>query len=213
LIELYCETTLDVVREGNEVVVARNRAQVSLVLGAVLTAGAGVAVNRVGGSGWQQVVVFAVACAFLIGAAAATSWGGGRPGPRLRTSDAQGRARQLGDVGLGELGVHWSRAAVDGYGPYVERDVDRKLDEAITGGQSLVAVAGAALAGRTRTLAEAAQRHLAGSWLAWFEEMPGARLADLVAEARRQSRGGPVVLWLENADLALLSQFSEVCLT
>jgi hypothetical protein len=72
----------------------------------------------------------------------------------------------------------------------------------------LVAVAGAALAGRTRTLAEAAQRHLAGSWLAWFEEMPGARLADLVAEARRQSRGGPVVLWLENADLALLSQFS-----
>lgn len=187
---------------------ARNRAQVSLVLGAVLTAGAGVAVNRVGGSGWQQVVVFAVACAFLIGAAAATSWGDGRPGSRLRTSDAQGRARQLGDVGLGELGVHWSRAVVDGYGPYVERDVDRELDEAITGGQSLVAVAGAALAGRTRTLAEAAQRHLAGSWLAWFEEMPGARLADLVAEARRQSRGGPVVLWLENADLALLSQFS-----
>ena len=153
--------------------VARNRAQLSLVLGAVLTAGAGVAVNRVGGSAWQQVVVFAVACAFLIGAAAATRWSGDRPGPQLRTSDAQGRPRQLGDVGLGELGVHWSRAAVDGYGPYVERDLDRELDGAISAGQSLVAVAGAALAGRTRTLAEAAQRHLAGSWLVWFEEIPG----------------------------------------
>jgi TolA-binding protein len=193
-----------VVRKG---VVTRKRAQVALVLVAVLTAAAGVTVNRVGGSGWQQAVVFTVACAFLIGAGAVARWGGGRPMPRLWTSDAQGRARQLGDVGLGELGVHWSRAA-DGYGPYVERDVDRELDEAISGGQALVALAGATLAGRTRTLAKAAQRHLPGSWLAWFEEMPGSRLTDLMAEARRQSRGGPVVLWLENADLALVSQFS-----
>jgi hypothetical protein len=92
----------------------------------------------------------------------------------------------------------------------VERDVDRELDEAITGGQSLVAVAGAALAGRrTRTLAEAAQRRLAGSWLAWFEEMPGARLWPTWWPRRGSNHGsGPVVLWLENADLALLSQFS-----
>ena len=195
-------------RAGKRVAVTRKRAQVSLLLGAVLTAAAGVAVNRVGGSGWQQAVMFIVACAFLIGAGAVARWGDDRSVPRLRTSDAQGRARELGDVGLGELGVHWSRAAADGYGPYVERDVDRELDEAISGGQALIALAGAMLAGRTRTLAEAAQRHLPGSWLAWFEEMPGARLTDLVAEARRQSRGGPVVLWLENAGLALLSQFS-----
>ena len=187
---------------------ARKRAQVALVLVAVLTAAAGVAVNRVGGSGWQQAAVFAAACVFLIGAGAVSHWGGDRPMPRLRTSDAQGRARQLDGVGLGELGVHWSRAVADGYGPYVERDVDRELDEAISGGQALVAVAGATLAGRTRTLAEAARRHLTGSWLVWFEEMPGTRLTDLVAEARRQSRGGPVALWLENPDLALLSQFS-----
>ena len=109
--------------------------------------------------------MFIVACAFLIGAGAVARWGDGRSVPRLRTSDAQGRARQLGDVGLGEVEVHWSRAAADGYGPYVERDVDCELDEAITGGQTLVAVAGAALAGRTRILAEAAQRHLAGKWL------------------------------------------------
>ena len=90
----------------------------------------------------------------------------------------------------------------------MERQADLELDEAISSGQSLVAVSGAVLAGRTRTLAEAARRHLADSWLVWFEDVPGARLADLLAEARRRARGGPVVLWLENADLALLSQFS-----
>lgn len=96
----------------------------------------------------------------------------------------------------------------DGYGPYVKRDADLQLDKAISGGQTLVAVSGAVLAGRTRTLAEAAHRHLADSWLAWFDVLPDTQLADRVAEARRQARGGPVVLWLDNADLALLSQFS-----
>jgi tetratricopeptide (TPR) repeat protein len=95
-----------------------------------------------------------------------------------------------------------------GYGPYVPREADRDLDDAISGGQRLVAVAGAPLAGRTRTLAEGALRHLPGSCLVWFEDVPGARLANLLTEARRLGHGGPVVLWLENADLALLSQFS-----
>jgi uncharacterized membrane protein len=51
--------------------VARKRAQLALVLGAVLTVAGSVAVNRVGGSGWEQGAVFALACAFLIGAGAA----------------------------------------------------------------------------------------------------------------------------------------------
>ncbi len=187
---------------------ARTRARVGLVLGGVLAAAGGVAVNRVGGSGLQQAGLFAVAGVIFIAAGAVTRWGGDSPEFRLRTADAQGGPRQLGDVELGELGVHWSQTTADGYGPYVERNADSELDEAISSGQMLVAVSGAVLAGRTRTLAEAARRHLAESWLAWFDVLPGTSLADLVAEARRIARGGPVVLWLENATLALLSQFS-----
>jgi hypothetical protein len=189
-------------------VIAKKRAPTALVLGGVLAAAGGVAVNRVGGSGLQQAAAFAVACALLIAAGAAARWGGSSPGPRLRTADAQVRPRQLGNVELGELGVHWSQVTADGYGPYVKRDAEPELDKAISGGQTLVAVSGAVLAGRTRTLAEAAHQHLADSWLAWFDVLPDTQLADLVAEARQQARGGPLVLWLDNADLALLSQFS-----
>jgi hypothetical protein len=145
----------------------RKRARVALMLGGVLTAAGGAAVNRVGGSGLQQVPVFTVACAFLIAALSVARWGSDGSEFRLRTGDARGWPRQLGDVELGELGVHWSRVAADGYGPYVEREADRELDEAISSGQSLVVVSGAVLAGCTRTLAEAARRHLASSWLAW----------------------------------------------
>ena len=90
----------------------------------------------------------------------------------------------------------------------MERDADRELDETVSSGQTLVAVAGVVLAGRTRTLAEVARRHLSDSWFVWFNALPGVPLADLVSEARRLSRGGPVVLWIENADLPLLSQLS-----
>ena len=187
---------------------ARTRARVGLVLGGVLAAAGGVAVNRVGGSDLQQAGLFAVAAVIFIAAGAVTRWGDHSPGFRLRTTDAQGGPRQLGDVELGELGVHWSQTTADGYGPYVERNADSGLDEAISSGQTLVAVSGAVLAGRTRTLAEAARRYLADSWLAWFDVLPDTSLSELVAEARRIARGGPVVLWLENATLALLSQFS-----
>jgi tetratricopeptide (TPR) repeat protein len=191
------------------VAVARKRARIALVVGAVLTVAGGVAVNRVGGSWLQQVAVFAVACVLFVLAALVAGWGTSGTKLRLRTADARGRPRQLGDLELGDLGVHWSRATADGYGPYVAREADRELNEAISGGQTLVAVFGTVLAGRTRTLAEAAQRHLPDAWLVWFEEMPGTRLSDMVDEARHLARGGPVVLWLENADLVVLSQFSD----
>ena len=178
----------------------------------VLTAAGGLADNRVGGSATQQVAVFAIACTCFVLVGAAALWGNARSGLQLRTADARGRPRLLGDVGLGELGVHWSRVKAGGYGTYIGRDVDRGLDEAISSGQALIAVAGATLAGRTRTLAEAARRHLAGSWLMWFDHGPQARLADLVDGARQLAHGGPVVLWLENVDVGLLSQLSaQLC--
>ena len=181
---------------------------VALVLAAVATAASGVAAAHVVGSGSHQLLLFVLACACLIAAAVVTRWGSRGEAFSLRTADDKGRPPQLGDVELGGLGVHWSRVSADDYGPYVPREADRELDDAISGGQTLVAVAGAVLAGRTRTLAEGALRYLAGSWLVWFENVPGVRLAALVTEARRLGRGGPVVLWLENADLGLLSQFS-----
>jgi hypothetical protein len=201
------ETNLEDIWEREEVAVVRKRAW-WLASGGVLTTATGVAVNRVGGSGLQQAVAFAAACAFSIAAGAVALRGNSGSGLRLQTADDQAHPRQLGDAELGELGVHWSRATADGYGPYVERDADRELDDVVRGGQSLVAVTGAALAGRTRTLAEAARRHLEDSWLVWFDR-PGTRLADMVAEAQRLARGGPVVLWLENADLTPLEQLSS----
>jgi hypothetical protein len=145
---------------------ARKRARWSLVLVGALTAAGGVAVNGVGGSTTQQVAVFAAACASFALAGVASRWGNDGSRLVLRTADARGQPRLLADVELSELGVHWSTAATDGYGTYIERDVDRMLDEVITSGQVLTAVSGATLAGRTRTLAEAARRNLEGSWLA-----------------------------------------------
>lgn len=191
---------------------AKKRARWALVLIGVLTAAGGLADNRVGGSAAQQVAVFAIACTCFVVAGAVALWGNARSGLPLRMADARGRPRLLGDVGLGELGVHWSRSKAGGYGTYVGRDADGGLDEAVSSGQAVIAVAGASLAGRTRTLAEAARRHLAGSWLVWFDYGPQARLADLVDEARRLAHGGPVVLWLENVDVGLLSQLSaQLC--
>ena len=105
------------------------------------------AVNRVGGSGLQQAAMFAVASAFLVGAGAAAH-GEGSQGLRLRAADRRRRSLRVGDAVLGEFGVHWSQGN-HGYGPYVAREAD--------GGQ---AVSGSVLADWTRTLAEAARRHL-----------------------------------------------------
>jgi sulfite exporter TauE/SafE len=72
------------------VVIAKKRAPTALVLGGVLAAAGGVAVNRVGGSGLQKAAAFAVACALLIaaglllaGAAAVRGLGCGPPTPRV----------------------------------------------------------------------------------------------------------------------------------
>jgi hypothetical protein len=59
---------------------ARTRARVGLVLGGVLAAAGGVAVNRVGGSGLQQAGLFVVAGVIFIAAGAVARWGGGSPG-------------------------------------------------------------------------------------------------------------------------------------
>jgi hypothetical protein len=86
------------------IAVAMKRARVALVLGGVLTAAGGVAVNRVGGSGLQQVAAFAVASVFFMLAVAAARWGNSGSGLRLRTADTQGQLRQLGELELGERG-------------------------------------------------------------------------------------------------------------
>ena len=82
----------------------------ALVLGSVLAAAGDLTINRVGGSALEQSGLFALACVFLIAAGAVARWGNDNPGLRLRIADAEGQPRQLGDVKLGELGVHWSRA-------------------------------------------------------------------------------------------------------
>ena len=178
-------------------------------LGAVLAAASGVTINRVGGSARSQLGWFTLSCVLLVIAGiVARSKSQERQDFRLQAIDSQGGPPKLGEVPLGELGVHWSQISGDDDSTYIRRDVDSTLDEAVSSGQSLVAVSGAPLAGRTRTLAQAARRYAAESWLIRFEAMPGAGLTEMISAARRLAHGGPGVLWLENPDLALLSQLS-----
>lgn len=178
-------------------------------VGALLAVAGGVAVNRVGGSVRSQLIWFFVAFLLMLAAGLVQLKSNARDHElKLLAVDAKGGPPLLGDVTLGDLGVHWPHVREDGYGPYVIRDVDAALDEVVQSDQALVIVSGAALAGCTRTLAEAALRYEEKSLLLWFEDIPRARLSDLIAAACRQARGRPAVLRLENPELELLSQVS-----
>src|ERR1019366_7917306 len=81
------------------VAVAEKRARAALALAGFLMAAGGVAVNRVGGSGWQRFAVFAVVCVSFVRAGMAAQGGGDRGwGLRWRPAGLKGRQRQLGEV-------------------------------------------------------------------------------------------------------------------
>ncbi len=68
---------------------------------------------------------------------------------RVRVSGGRGRLLRVRDVGLNELGVHAARVQV----PYIKRDQQDKLEEAVGPGQAVL-VEGHSMSGKTRLAAQ-----------------------------------------------------------
>ena len=120
-----------------------------------------------------------------------------RPGRRERPP-AAGRA---GDASSAR--VHPSRFGAHGDSPYVQRDVDETLADALRdGSRRLVVVQGPRLAGTTRTLAQAAQADLAGHHVLVFVDDPRFTVAQMVAQGRRWADQCHVFIFGHTSDSA-----------
>lgn len=127
----------------------------------------------------------------------------------LATQDDHGLPLPLREVRLTDLGVHPTDWGADGRSPYVPRDVDDELREAVRGMRVLVAH-GPRLAGTSRAVAEAVTHELPG-WRVVVPEggsTPAVGLADLIRGAKRWARDG-VVVWLEQPHAMYLNQLDE----
>jgi hypothetical protein len=115
------------------------------------------------------------------------------------------RARQVSEVGFTELGVHpalgladagpaGQRGRRDWYPPYVPRDRDEQIDQALTGG-GLVIVEGCSGSGKSRAAAEAVRRVTAGRQL-----LIPARPDELAALSGLPGGLHSAVVWLDNLE-------------
>ena len=119
----------------------------------------------------------------------------------------------VGQVTPRQLGVHPSRCCAHGDSPYIERDVDKTLADALRdGSRRLVVVQGPRLAGTTSTLAQAAQTYLAGHHVLVFVGDPRFTVAQMVAQGRRWADGAGAVLWLDDLTPAQLGQLDRALL-
>ncbi|MFG1927911.1 tetratricopeptide repeat protein [Cryptosporangium sp. NPDC048952] len=127
--------------------------------------------------------------------------GRSNPKPVLKAADERGRPPRLADVSLGELGVHAP------HGTYVQREADTALEKLFADDAQLVVVHGKRLVGASRTLAEAARKHLPDHTLFAFHPDPRVPLADLISAAKRAAKNG-AVLWLDDVGSELLAQLA-----
>lgn len=109
----------------------------------------------------------------------------------------RGLLPRVGDIDPLALGVH--RGTDGRLPPYVERDLDRELDELLAAG-GLVVIEGQSAAGKTRTAAEAMLRVLGGRAL--LVPQTGGALRSLVESGRRI---GNAVIWLDDLERFLVS--------
>jgi TPR repeat protein len=166
---------------------------VLLVVGGATTG----AVLANGAVKWAYAVVAVVATGCGV---AANQWLASAPELTLRLRDGRRGAPVFYDIAMTNLGVHRSRLAWASGGTYVERDIDGDVEAAVSTGQGLVLLHGAALAGKTRTLVEAVGKTRPGARLVAFEPGQTATLARRVEQARRWKRVDDydgVVLWLD----------------
>ncbi|GAA0237880.1 tetratricopeptide repeat protein [Cryptosporangium japonicum] len=127
--------------------------------------------------------------------------GRSNPKPVLRVADERGRPPRLADASLGELGVHAP------HGPYLPREADTALEKHFADEAQLVVVHGKRLVGATRTLAEAARKHLPEHTLHAFHPDPRVPLTELISVAKRAAKNG-AVLWLDDAGSEHLAQLA-----
>jgi hypothetical protein len=141
--------------------------------GAVLTNGA---------MKWVYAVVAVVATGCGV---AANQWLASAPELTLRLRDCGRGAPVFYDVAMTDLGVHRSRLAWASGETYVERDIDGDVQAAVSTGQGLVLLHGAALAGKTRTPRRSGKQDAAGRAARSFRTRPNgnARSADRASPA------------------------------
>ena len=107
-----------------------------------------------------------------------------RPRRWLSLRGDQGRPRRVAEVTPEDLGVHRSRFGAGGHSPYVRREADEAIAEALRDdGRRVVVVSGPRLAGATRALAHAAQEVLGDHVVVAFLDDPDVELADMIAAA------------------------------
>ena len=174
---------------------------------AALTVAVGISINQVHPTNFDRSSLLWLIAALLVAGAvgAVAHWAAPAPQqvptPRLWPSVAtrDGRPRTLGDLSPRDLGAHPSRFAADAESPYLDRDADHEVAEAVADpDQRLVIVSGPRLAGATRTLAHAARRLLADHTAAAFLDDPAVSLRAMVEAASTHTRDRPgVVLWLD----------------
>jgi TPR repeat protein len=115
------------------------------------------------------------------------------------------RARQVREVGFTELGVHpaleiadarpaGQRGRRDWYPPYVPRDLDEQIDQALTDG-GLVIVEGRSGSGKSRAAAEAVRRVMADRQM-----LIPAHPDELAALSGQPGGLHSAVVWLENLE-------------
>lgn len=128
--------------------------------------------------------------------------GRSNPKPVLKVVDERGAPPRLADASLGDLGVHAP------HGTYARRDADTALEKLFADEAQLIVVHGKRLVGATRTLAEAARKHVGEHTLFVFHPDPRLPLTELIAATRRAAKNG-AVLWLDDAGSELLRQLGS----
>ena len=198
-----------------------------VIAAGAVTVAVGVAVNQVlNGSRWNLWwLVAAVALAVLaetldlwLGAHDKDSNQDATPRPILWPSltGEDGTPLWLREVTPRDLGVHPSRFGADGNSPYIRRQADDLLADALADeDKRLIIVEGPRLAGATSTLAQAAQVHFPDHLTAGFVDDPRVPLADMITQAGRwtaDTDGGAsgVVLWLDGLSPGRFTELARV---
>ena len=194
---------------------------------ASVTVAVGVAVNQVlNGARWNlrwliAAVVLAVLAETLdlwLGTHDKDSSQDGTSRPTLWPSlaDENGRPLPLREVTPRDLGVHPSRFGTEGNSPYIHRQADNLLVDALADeGKRVIIVEGPRLAGATSTLAQAAQVHLADYLAAGFIDDPRVPLMDMITQAGRWAAAtddhvSGVAVWLDGLSPGRFAEIARV---
>jgi hypothetical protein len=200
-----------------------------IVAAGAVTVAVGVAVNQVLNGGRWNLWWLVAAVVLAVLAEALDLWLGIHDNSQIQDDKLRpvlwpglagenGMPLRLREVTPRDLGVHPSRFGAEGDSPYIRRQADELLAEALTGDRrQLIIVEGPRLAGATSTLAQAAQIHLPDHLAAGFDDDPRVPLADMITQAGRwaadtDGQAAGVVLWLDSLSPGQFIELARVAL-